>query len=160
MTVVNGLAAHLWSRVTRRFKGFGVASVGFGTPLELSAFAQTSKGDLTDAVATELMARIAGVVPVLSTPIVAHALVSDELTDRAALRDRVAMRLELLKSRKMPLPRRPPETIVSDALIRFGERGLVTVDGDTIRVTDAGHDVLAFYGASIAHHFQADPPVN
>lgn len=152
-TMIGGLLGHIWARMTGRFKGFGVASVGFGTPLELSNFAANTKGDLTEAVAEELMERISQVVPVLSVPIVAHALVSDELTDRAALSDRVAMRLELLKSRRMPLPRRASHLIISDTLDRFAARGLVTINGDTVAVTKEGHDVLTYYAASIAHHF-------
>jgi len=43
LTVVRAVSAHLWARMTGRFKGFGTASVGFGTPLELSQFAIEGK---------------------------------------------------------------------------------------------------------------------
>jgi len=157
MDVVRAVSHHFWLRLTGRFKGFGVASVGFGTPLELSAFAASTQGDLTDALAQELMQRIQNVVPVLAVPLVARGLAQDRITDRGILIDQLAAQLKALKSRKIPKPRRSADEIVSDSLRRFSERGLITLTGDHIAITPQGQDVLAYYAASIEHHFDPAP---
>ena len=151
--VVRAVSSHLWARVTGRFKGFGVASVGFGTPLALSDFAVGRYGDLTDAVAEELMRRIGQVVPVLSAPLVARGLVVEGLADVATLTASVEQQIEDFRSRRMPLPRRDAEPIVADTVARFARRGLVSLEAGTISVTEQGRDVLAYYAASIEHHF-------
>lgn len=151
--VVRAVSAHLWARVTGRFKGFGVASVGFGEPLALSTLAQHETGDLTDAAAAELMRRISAVVPVLSVPLVARCLSHDGLTDETQIVAQVAAQLDDLKSRRMPLPRRAADALVADTLERFVARGLVLRNGTQLQVTDAGRDILAYYAASIRHHF-------
>ncbi len=151
MTVVRGVSWHLWQRVTRRFDSFGVASVGFGEPLELSKFRATAQGDLTEAVASELMDRINAVIPVLSGPLVADALMQGA-TSRGAVTTQVQAALSQLKDRHMVLPRRAAGDLVDDALKRFADRRLITQEGDAVTITQTGQDVLAFYAASIAHH--------
>ena len=59
---------HVGLRITGRFRGFGTASVSFGAPLELSHYHAKESEDLTEAVAHELMKRIADVTPVLGVP--------------------------------------------------------------------------------------------
>ncbi|MEL6681510.1 MAG: 1-acyl-sn-glycerol-3-phosphate acyltransferase [Pseudomonadota bacterium] len=153
--VVGRVSRHIWSRLTRRFRGFGTASVSFGEPLELSKFKPLAKGDLTEAVAHELMHRIALVTPVLGVPLVArHLLAAKEITV-AELEARVDAATKDLHSRKLPAPRRPAQQVVEDALGRLMTRKLVIESGDTLRVTERGRDILTFYANSIAHHFAA-----
>ncbi|KJZ21073.1 1-acyl-sn-glycerol-3-phosphate acyltransferase [Loktanella sp. S4079] len=151
--VAGRVGRHIWLRITRRFNSFGTASVSFGDPLELSKFREGATGDLTNEVADELMARIGRVIPVLSVPIVAHTMVHDQILTADALAIRITEKLEQLKSGHMPLPRRPAEVIVSEALDRFAVRGIIHRDGDGIVVQENGHDILAYYANSIAHHF-------
>jgi glycerol-3-phosphate O-acyltransferase len=155
-TVLGGVAGHLWLRITRRFKTFGTASVSFGNPLELSAFAAKSSGDLTEKVATELMNRIADVIPVLGVPLVSRILLVRGQIDAATLEREAVAALSYLAARKRPRPRRHISEVVQDALGRLAARGLITESPAGIVITPDGRDILAFYAASIAHHFDAD----
>ena len=152
-SIVVRVLRHVWLRVTRRFDTFGTASVSFGAPLELSKFRDATSGDLTNAVAAELKSRIMQVIPVLGVPIVAYALTHEGVTSKAVLVATVEDRLTALKQRRMPLPRRPAEEIVSEALDRFATRGCVVVTGDQIEVTAVGQGILTYYANSISHHF-------
>lgn len=153
MTVVRGVSWHLWQRITGRFNGFGVASVGFGTPLELSKFRTNAKGDLTEAVAAELMSRINAVIPVLSVPVVADAVLQGAGTVDE-IHATVAASLAHLKDRRLVLPRRDVSDLVAGTLKSFADRELITRTHDTIDVTAEGRDILEYYAATIAHHLQ------
>ena len=154
MTVVRAVSAHFWARMTGRFKGFGTASVGFGTPLELSKFAQTAQGDLTEAVGAELMSRIKQVVPVLSGPLVSYVIAFRGAMTRDAVLAEVTHIVALLKDNHLPTPRRAPQALVDDTLARFATRGLITLENGVITVLDGGADTLSYYGKSIEHHFE------
>ncbi|MFZ3584905.1 1-acyl-sn-glycerol-3-phosphate acyltransferase [Loktanella sp. DJP18] len=156
MTVLRGVASHLWDRVTGRFDGFGTASVGFGDPLELSLFLRDHPdlpADPTEAVAEELMNRVRAVVPVLATPLVARLLLQRPGLSREALLRETTRCLDALHTRQMPLPQRTPEALVDDTLKRLTDRGLIRVTPEAITITDRGGDVLGYYANSIAHHF-------
>jgi glycerol-3-phosphate O-acyltransferase len=126
--------------------------VGFGAPLELARFREGVKGDLTEAVAAELMARIAAVVPVLSVPLVAYALLHSGAQDRAGLVSWVDARLDELAARDIPGPRRKAGPLVEETLDRLIGRGLVSDAGGRMTATDDGRDVLAYYANTIAQH--------
>jgi len=152
--VVSAVSAHLWARLTRRFKGFGTASVGFGKPLELSRFAKSIDGDLTKAVGKELMRRIQDVVPVLSGPLVSYVIAQMGVRDPQEVTQEVSRIAAALKSQGLPHPRRDADALVKDTLEKFAERGLITKTDAVFEVTDAGLDILTYYGRSIAHHFE------
>ncbi|MFO7806570.1 MAG: 1-acyl-sn-glycerol-3-phosphate acyltransferase [Paracoccaceae bacterium] len=152
-TVVRSVSNYLWLRLRGRFKGFGTASVGFGTPLELASFEANGAEDLTKAVAQELMARIEKVVPVLAAPLVARALVVGGVRTEAEIEAYVERAIEDLKSRQMPLPRRTGKDMISDTLDRFALRKLIDRSGDTVTLAGDGQQVLDYYAATIAHHF-------
>ncbi|SHE90528.1 glycerol-3-phosphate acyltransferase [Loktanella atrilutea] len=160
MTVVRAIGGHLWARMTRRFDGFGTASVGFGRPLELSLFLRDNPDlpdDPTEAVAQELMDRIKEVVPVLATPLIARLLLRHPGLDRDALLSAVTDCLAALHSRQMPLPQRDTATLVDDTLARLSARNLIHVTPQAIAITPSGEDVLRYYANSIAHHFKIPP---
>ena len=146
---------HVGLRITRKFRGFGTASVSFGEPLELSKYHARESQDLTEAVATELMKRIADVTPVLGVPLVARLIQENNQTSVAELEAGVTGAVAFLKARGLPCPRRSASEIVHDALSRFAGRDLVHESAQVVTVTDKGRDVLAFYANSIAHHFDA-----
>ncbi|MEL6839190.1 MAG: 1-acyl-sn-glycerol-3-phosphate acyltransferase [Pseudomonadota bacterium] len=154
-TVMRRVSRHFWLRLTRRFHGFGTASVSFGEPLDLAEFIPTVSGDETEAVAHELMRRIADVTPVLGVPLVAHHLLGRDTKTVPEIEVGVTTLIADLSHRKLPAPRRPAVQIVAEALQQMKARGLVTVADDKVRVSDAGHAVLTFYANSIAHHFSA-----
>lgn len=150
-TVVRSCAVYAWWRLRGKFRGFGTASVGFGTPLELSTIPEGD--ERTAVVAAELMARIKKVVPVLSAPLVARALMITPAANRAALIGTISVMLEELRRKDMPLPRRKVGDMVDETLSRFALRGLLTVSGQHIAVDPDQAEVLAYYAATIAHHF-------
>jgi glycerol-3-phosphate O-acyltransferase len=151
------LARHVGLRLTGRFKGYGVAAVSFGDPLELSSFMGQVTGDPGRAVAQELMRRIADVTPVTGVPLVARALLSGTPMPQADLLTRITDDLQMLESRNIPRPRRAPAEVVKDALDRLHDRRLITRQGDTVAVTALGAPILTYYANSIAHHFDASP---
>jgi len=154
MTMVGGVFRYIWLRVTRQMRGFGTASVGFGTPLSLREFrAGQSEDELTEAVAAELMERIRHVVPVLSAPLVASVLLERDGLSQADVAASVSNRLTALRSKSMPRPRRDADELVADILKRFERRDLISKTGDTLAPTQEGRAVLEYYARSIAHHF-------
>ncbi len=153
-TVVRSISVYAWWRLRGKFRGFGVASVGFGKPLELSTIPHSD--DRASVVATELMARIKTVVPVLAAPLVARAIAHHGADNRAAIISTIENMLDELRRKSMPLPRRKVGEMVDDTLARFALRGLVTVSGQHVSLPEGGADVIAYYAASIAHHFDGD----
>jgi glycerol-3-phosphate O-acyltransferase len=155
ISVFGRVAHHIGLRLTQRFRGFGVASVSFGEPLELSKFHGDGSNDLTEQIAEELMKRIADVTPVVGVPLVARHILLAAPVAVPDLEASVARSIGLLKERKLPCPKRDAAEVVRDALSRLEGRGfIVEVDG-AISVTEEGRDVLTFYANSIAHHFDA-----
>lgn len=129
----------LFQRLTRRFRGFGIARVRFAEPLPLAAW----HGSI-DALGDELLARIAAQVPVLPVPLVAHALLQG-----GVLRDNVRAALDALAP-DAPRPIGGVDAIIDDALDLLRTRGLVDRDGG---ITPGAAPLLRYYAASIAHHF-------
>ena len=157
LTTVRRILSHLWRRVRGRFRGFGVASVGFGRPLELSAFREGRGEEMTQELGEELMRRIKEIVPVLSAPLVAYLLTHRAPMTRTELLVAVRSVMAGLGEMKMPIPQRKPEVFLSDTLDRFRERGLIAVSDEKITVTDLGDPILTYYGRSIAHHLENLP---
>lgn len=153
--VLRRVSRHFWLRLTRRFRGFGTASVSFGEPLELSSFIAAEEGDLTEAVAVTLMQRISDVTPVLGVPLVSWLVLQEGPIMRARLEDRVTEMIRYLTDRDLPAPHHSPTLIVQDALARLTARKIVRESDDSIAATDIGQDVLTYYANSIAHHFDA-----
>jgi len=150
------VARHVGLRLTRRFRGFGVASVSFGEPLELSKYHADATHDLTEQIANELMKRIADVTPVVGVPLVARHILMAESTTIAELESSVARSITMLKERHLPSPNRDAADVVHDAVSRLEARNLVKDSPDGLIVTEMGADILTFYANSIAHHFDAD----
>jgi len=154
-SVFRRVGRHMILRLTGRFRGFGTASVSFGEPLELSKYHKEGDGDLTEAIANELMQRIADVTPVVGVPLVAHHILAAKSLALAELETAVTRSLAFLQDRNLPGPRRDAAELVHDALSRLRGRGFVTESDETIAPTATGKAVLAFYANSIAHHFDA-----
>ena len=155
IAVLQRFLRHVWLRISRQFRGFGTASVSFGEPLELSRYHAQGAADLTEAVAQELMKRIADVTPVLGVPLVARHILEHDAITVSDLELAVAGSIAFLKARRLPCPRRSPAEIVHDALSRLAGRDLVHESAQMVTVTEKGKDVLTFYANSIAHHFDA-----
>jgi len=150
-TVISSVSSYFWRRLTGQFRGFGTASVAFGTPLSLSSFGQNE--DLTSVVAQELMQRIRTVVPVLAAPMVARAISHNGVRTRDEISDAVGAMINDLEPMRMPLPKRDVPAIVSETLNRFSQRHLVAEENGRVQVIRDGGDVLSYYANTIAHHF-------
>ncbi len=150
-TVISSVSSYFWRRLTGQFRGFGTASVAFGTPLSLSSFGQNE--DLTSVVAQELMQRIRTVVPVLAAPMVARAISHNGARTRDEISDAVGAMINDLQPMRMPLPKRDVPAIVSETLNRFSQRHLVAEENGHVQVIRDGGDVLSYYANTIAHHF-------
>jgi glycerol-3-phosphate O-acyltransferase len=74
MTILRYLYLHLLLRLRGGFHRFGYAAVSFGAPMSLTAFLQRETGDAAETLATELMARIDSILPVLPVPIMASVI--------------------------------------------------------------------------------------
>lgn len=155
MTVVRGIWTYIVDRITKRMRGFGTASVGFGKPLHLSTFLGDDVDAKTEAVALELMDRVRAVVPVLATPLVAYVLLTDGAGQRSDIARGVKSRLEALKSKDMPLPRKDVPTLVDDTLKPLLARGFLLDKDGEISIAPDGKGVISYYANSIAHHFSA-----
>jgi glycerol-3-phosphate O-acyltransferase len=147
-----------WLRLRGRYHRHGHAAVNFGAPLSLAAFRRDHPAAGVEGLAETLMARIGAEVPVLPVPLVARALVmAAEPPDRAALEAHVAQMLALL-SRPVPHDAAENEPEAA-AVVRFGlqvleRRGMVEARAGRFHLSAQDRPVLAFYAASIAHHFR------
>ena len=100
------------------------------------------------------MRRIEKVMPVLPVPLVSRALLAG-ISTRDAVEAEVAANLADLAKRGVTLPRRDATKITDDALENLRRRKLVRESDGTYALEPASEDTLAFYAASIAHHFDA-----
>ena len=155
LAIFGRVARHIGLRLTGRFHGFGVASVSFGEPLELSKYRGDGSNDLTEQLAQELMKRIADVTPVVGVPLVARHILMAAPVNVGDLEAGVARSIAALQERHLPCPTRDAGEVVRDALQRLGERGLIADTNGVITVAGAGQDIMTFYANSIAHHFDA-----
>lgn len=149
--IARSTLAHIWQRVTFRFKPLGTASVSFGDPLRLSDFMVRPSGDMTEALAAELAQRIERAIPVLPVPLVCHLLRAGDSDLQTLTKDAEAL-LARLRQAGVSTPRRDAGTCVNDALDILRVRNLVQVTNGRITVDPAARDILAYYAASIAHH--------
>ena len=159
-SVAKRVLKHLGQRLTRRFKGFGTASVSFGQPLELSKFHSGGGDDLTESIAKELMQRIADVTPVLGVPMVSRIILAAGSVSRADLEATYTREVAMLNDRRLPVPRRKPDEVITDVLNGMSERALIAESDGMVTATDLGQPILSFYANSIAHHFNAGAAEN
>ncbi|MGZ9812205.1 1-acyl-sn-glycerol-3-phosphate acyltransferase [Pseudoroseicyclus sp. H15] len=149
--VAKSFGRHVWLRLTRQFKSFGTASVGFGTPVSLKAY-QAGGGDI-EGLAEELMTRIAAVVPPLPVPLVARVLLRQPGLSREQLTEAVAEDLDSLSGLGQALPRREAPELVADALEILAERRLLVEREGLWAPAEGAAPLLTYYADSIAHHF-------
>ena len=155
LTLLGSFLRHLGLRLTGRFRKFGTAAVSFGRPLSLSEVLLSVEGDPTEAVGAALMARIAAVVPVLPVPLLARILLAGDVGTTKELASRVALALDGLRARDVVVPQRDSATVTADGMAILLSRGLVALSGVQLSVPAAGTDILHYYAASIAHHFES-----
>ncbi len=146
------LRRQLWLRLTGRFHRYGYAAVSFGDPLSLTDFLDERHEDPSSALGSELMDRIAAVMPVTPVPLVAHAL-ADGVRSVVALDALLRRRITEASAQGITLniPRDDIAYTIEAGLRALIERRLVIREGDRLTVDDTGADLVAFYAASVAH---------
>jgi glycerol-3-phosphate O-acyltransferase len=153
------LRRQLWNRITGRYHRYGYAAVSFGEPLSLTEFIATPHEDQAAALGTELMTRIATVMPVTPVPLVAHAL-QDGVRSVAALDALLRRRIEAARARNVTIhiPRDDIAYTIEAGLRALIERRVLTRTGDQLTVPEGGQaaDLVAFYAASVAHLLDAE----
>lgn len=149
--VLAALSAHLWQRLTFRFRGFGTAKVALGRPLSLSAFLAGAPAQPTEALAAELMARVAAAVPVVPVPLVARRLLPGLPVTVAALEAGLRDDLRHVAARGGRAPRRGAALLVADALLLLHQRGVVEDGPGGVRRRPGEEALFAYYAGSIAH---------
>jgi len=148
-TVLGGVAGYFWARLRRKMTTFGTANVSFGPPLSLRDFAQ-SHGGTTAAVADEVMARIASVIPLLPVPLVSRALLAGAASEDEIVAN-IAANIAALPA-TVTKPRRKASQMATDGLANMRRRGLIT-GKDTIAIAKGEADLIEYYANSISHHF-------
>lgn len=149
--VARYLLRHLQLRLTRRFTRFGYAAVSFGTPLSLHEALATGRGnDPTTAIATELMARIEAVLPVLPSALVCEALLAG-FADIDAIEMHVAGRVAHFRASAHPVHHagRDPRKIVIPALRMLQARGMVEVVNGQVALAGNARKLCAFYARTL-----------
>lgn len=148
------LRRQLWNRITGKYHRYGYAAVSFGDPLSLTDFLERPHTDAPAALGSELMDRIAAVMPVTPVPLVAHAL-QDGVRSVAALDRMVRARIASAQARGVTIhiPRDDVAYTIDTGLRALVERRIVIREGDTLAVEaeGPGPDLVAFYAASVAH---------
>lgn len=141
----------LWLRISGGFHKNGYAAVSFGQPLSLTEFAGTQSPNV-EAVAEELMGRIAKVMPVLPVPLLASVMLEQTaLRSEAEIKEIAVKRLTQYAEGHVHLPRSDADYAVEVGLRQLRKREFIEeTDGKITIVPDQKH-MLGYYAATIAH---------
>lgn len=155
ISVVGGFfLKQMWLRLRGKYHKFGYAAVSFGHPLSLSSFVKDREGEVSEALAYELMERIENVVPVLPVPLVASIIAGADLPmSRAAIEADFAARIEQLHEAHVHLPRNDVAYATEVGLRMLSERRMILKENGCYRANPDQDTALAFYANSIKHLF-------
>jgi glycerol-3-phosphate O-acyltransferase len=150
-----------------RWRRYGYAGVNFGSPVSVKEYAaahgidfnKLERGDRFAAVedlCRQLMAAIAGVVPILPLSILATIFLSvrdkwldvDEIEDRA---NKLICNLQDSGAPVLEIPRATRIHAIGDALDHLLLRNLIEYSEDRYRVVPQNTVILQYYANSIAH---------
>ena len=152
ISVVTGFfVKQLWLRISGRFHRFGYAAVSFGPAVSLSAHVQTHGAPDAEQLATELMQRIADIVPVVPVPLLASVMCDRESVKCDELPALLDSELSKLKSAHIHMPRGEISYAAEIALKHLSERRILRTEGDMIVVDEKQRFALRYYANSIAH---------
>ncbi|MCU4651254.1 1-acyl-sn-glycerol-3-phosphate acyltransferase [Roseibacterium sp. SDUM158016] len=156
------LRRQTWLRMTGRFHRYGYAAVSFGDPLSLTEYLSHPHIDPAAALGTELMARIAHVMPVTPVSLVAHVIAGGARTE-AELDARARAVIAEAQSRGVTVlvPREDEDYTLAAGLRTFTERKLLSIGADgSLTLTKEGRQLVDFYAASVAHLLDHPQPGN
>jgi glycerol-3-phosphate O-acyltransferase len=159
--------------VMRRARRYGRACVNFGAPLDVDAWLESQPGVLdlpreerlvrVKALADEVMARIAAIMPVTAVALACAALLRrpGATVGRAEWEEAMDALRASLREQRAPVigDERTSAEILDRALVMLTLRRLVAADGDGSRFrVDRGQDpLLRYYANSIAHFLDPRP---
>ncbi len=164
--MVGFVAGQLWLKMRGRFRRYGYAAVSFAAPLSLRAFLGRQAGNvsgnappdagITEALAGELMARIASAVPVLPVPLVATVMLrAGTPLDAAQITARAVDLGECLRAcgAHVHMPRDSLEYAADKGLRLLAQRRLIVQEDMLCRPASDpdARRVLEYYARSIAH---------
>lgn len=139
----------LWLQIIGRFHRFGSAAVSFGDPLSLRARPEFAADP--DALAQEIMHRIATVVPVLPVPLIAHILLTHGPQTRTAFETHFGDYLQRFDPRIVHLPRDNRGAAVESGLDILLRRNLIVQTPEGFEMVQAEAETLRYYANSIQH---------
>ena len=152
ISVVTGFfVKQLWLRISGRFHRFGYAAVSFGPAVSLRVHVQTHGAPDAEQLATELMQRIADIVPVVPVPLLASVMRDRESVKCDELPALLDVELSKLNSVHIHMPRGEISYAVEIAVKHLSERRILRTEGDMIVVDEKQRFALRYYANSIAH---------
>jgi len=156
----------------RRARRYGRACVNFAAPVSLDEWLARNPGILErpreerlarlSGLASEIMASIAGAMPVTAVSVACVALLQDEApalsrTDWQARLDGLLARLRSADAHVVGGERSSAE-VLDRALVMLTLRHVVVAEGDGFRIDREQTPLLRYYANSIAHFLPAPPP--
>lgn len=151
--------------LTGRLRRYGRVAVNFGTPVSVHQWADAHPGVLAlpkeerlpsvQALADDMLGRIAAIIPVTPVPLTAAALLSfgETAVQRRDLLQRIEDFRDHLAGRaaKLVHAERDVATILERAWKTFGMRRVVHQEGDTFVILPRHRPLLEYYANSILH---------
>ena len=141
----------LWLRLSGRFHRFGYAAVSFGPAVSLRDHVAKTGSPEAEQLASELMARIAQIVPVLPVPVLASVMQDRAAIPAADLPSLMQEQVDLMQSAHVHMPRDDISYAAEIALKHLSERRILRVESDQIVVDEAQRFALRYYANSIEH---------
>lgn len=173
-TTLRFLAHNLRLRLANRWYRFGYGCVNFGAPISMRAYA-ARRGDLRDLpreerfarvqeLASELMAAVGAVIPVLPVPLVATVFVRhpEERFSELELKARVCELMGELEriGAHLYIPRTDQDYAIHVGLRMLLLRRLVGEQNGLYASNPAELPLLRYYANSISHLFAPEPAVS
>ena len=151
ISVIAGFILHqVWLWLTRRYHRHGYAAASFGAPVSLKAFLAEDGDTSVDTLGARLMDRIAGEIPVLPVPLVAHSFID---ANAPLSRESLAVKVQALSTRlegaHIHVPRDDMEYAVEVGLRQLMSRGLIEERDKLLYVVDAEKELLIYYARSL-----------
>lgn len=151
--VVGSILYKLWQRLTFQETRFGAAAVTFGTPLSLRAAGKMAE---INALSTELMTRIEAAMPVLTVPMIAQALLTQDHLGPDALRKDVAALLARVPKENQAVDMADLDLEIGRGVKALADRHVISSQDGVWVVNEDDRPVLQFYANSIQHLLLVD----
>jgi glycerol-3-phosphate O-acyltransferase len=143
-----------WQRFCGKKFQFGTAAVTFGEPVSLRDYEATPNAE---DLATDLMARIEDVMPVVVVPLLARALlVGNVACGNANLKTVLEAEMSASSAKSFVVPADELIYVANHALAQLEERKIVELRDGAWSVLPNKRKALAFYASSIAHYYKRE----